>query len=140
MSRDARTRKRDRHGRGLRGPMLPPRTPAWTSRNEKFLDLVREAMSNLDQRHGAKFRSVEISVDLIPTIRDLAKIDGEVALGRLVTGTPNRVILYRRPIEVRSQDEHMRMHIIKDVLAEKLGELWSMSPNEVDPDYLGPSN
>jgi predicted Zn-dependent protease with MMP-like domain len=97
-------------------------------------------MSNLDQRHGAKFRSVEISVDLIPTIRDLAKIDGEVALGRLVTGTPNRVILYRRPIEVRSQDEHMRMHIIKDVLAEKLGELWSMSPNEVDPDYLGPSN
>lgn len=140
MTRDARTHKRDRHGRGMRGPMMPPRTPAWLSRNDKFIELVREAITNLDERHGSRFRAIEISVELIPTIRDLAKAGNEVALGRLVVGEPNRVLLYRRPIELRSDNEHMRMHIIKDVLAEKIAELWGMTPSEVDPEYLGPNN
>ena len=35
-------RRRDRHGRGLRGPLIAPTLPAWRTRSEKFDDLVAE--------------------------------------------------------------------------------------------------
>ena len=36
-------RRRDRHGRGLRGPLLPPILPAWRTRAERFDELVTSA-------------------------------------------------------------------------------------------------
>ena len=38
-----RPRRRDRRGRGLRGPLLPPELPAARSRSERFDDLVPDA-------------------------------------------------------------------------------------------------
>ena len=32
--------RRDRHGRGLRGPLVPPHLPAWRTRAERFDELV----------------------------------------------------------------------------------------------------
>ena len=40
-------RRRDRHGRGLRGPLLPPILPAWRTRAERFDELVTSAADDL---------------------------------------------------------------------------------------------
>ena len=37
-----RKRRRDRHGRGLRGPLLPPTLPGWRTRAERFDELMSE--------------------------------------------------------------------------------------------------
>ena len=42
-----RARRRDRHGRGLRGRLVPPGVPLYRSRAEQFDDLVLEAVARL---------------------------------------------------------------------------------------------
>ena len=41
--RAARIRRRDRHGRGLRGVLAPPGVPLYRTRTERFDDLVLQA-------------------------------------------------------------------------------------------------
>jgi hypothetical protein len=49
MSRPARSR-RDRHGRGLRGRLVPDGVPLARSRAEQFDDLVLDAVEDLERR------------------------------------------------------------------------------------------
>src|SRR5579862_5826681 len=45
-----RPRRRDRHGRGLRGPLVPPGIPLYRTRSQQFDDLVLEAVARLEPR------------------------------------------------------------------------------------------
>jgi len=46
-------RRRDRHGRGLRGLLVPMEVPLYRSRSERFDDLVLLAVSQLEPRWEA---------------------------------------------------------------------------------------
>ena len=43
-------RRRDRHGRGMRGPVAPPQVPLAASRAEVFADLVQDSVERLERR------------------------------------------------------------------------------------------
>ena len=61
-------RRRDRHGRGLRGSLVPPGVPLYRSRSDRFDDLVLLAVSQLEPRWDAELTEVEFGVEEIPPV------------------------------------------------------------------------
>ena len=57
-------------------------------------------------------------------------------LGRLLRGTttrPNRVVVYRRPVEARAQDDLDLADIVREVVTEQVAALLGVPPQEIDP-------
>jgi hypothetical protein len=81
-----RVRRRDRHGRGLRGSLVPPDVPLYRSRSDRFDDLVLLAVSQLEPRWEAELSGIEFGVEEIPPV--IGNIDDPepVPLGRLEAG------------------------------------------------------
>jgi len=139
MTNDSpRTVKRDTHGRGMRGPLLPHNVPFHTTRDGLFARNVKQAVAELDARLGARVKGISIAFEEIPNLADLTLNTDVVPLGRLVKGYPSTIVLYQRPIEMRSGDTDLLARIIRDVLAEFVALHLGVEPIEVDPDYLGP--
>jgi predicted Zn-dependent protease with MMP-like domain len=64
--RPARIRRRDRHGRGLRGVLVPPDVPLHRTRAERFDDLVLQAVARLEPQWEAHLSGIEFMVEEIP--------------------------------------------------------------------------
>jgi hypothetical protein len=63
---------------------------------------------------------------------------GEVPLGRLINGrrdTPHRIVVYRRPVEIRAKNREERALLVHEVVVEQVAELLGLSPENVDPRY-----
>jgi predicted Zn-dependent protease with MMP-like domain len=50
-------------------------------------------------------------------------------------GLPDRIVLFRRPVEARADDPRDLGLLVLDVIVEQLAHLWRMPPEEVDPGY-----
>ncbi len=127
---------RDRHGRGLKRPLLPWDSPGFRTRSERFDELVADAADRLEARWGAAWGDVEFGTEDVPP-SEPSPWERGVPLGRLFPadlGQPARIVLYRRPIEQRA-DAHELEFLVRDVLAENVGHLLARSPHDVDPDY-----
>ncbi|MEU3190001.1 metallopeptidase family protein [Streptomyces sp. NPDC006992] len=135
----SRPRRRDRHGRGMRGPVAPPQVPLAISRAEAFDDLVRDSVTRLE-RHWPQLAGVEFAVQEVPRsdngeVRDE---DDAVPLGRVAEGSgehPDRVIVFRRPVEIRSRSRDERALLVHEVVVEQVAELLGLEPESVDPRY-----
>ena len=87
--RPARIRRRDRHGRGLRGVLVPPDVPLHRTRAERFDDLVLQAVARLEPQWEAHLSGIEFAVEEIPPAEaPLNGPHGPVPLSRLELGTP----------------------------------------------------
>lgn len=134
-----RPRRRDRHGRGMRGPLAPPQVPLSVSRAESFDDLVRDSVSRLEGQWPQLAR-VEFAVQEVPRT-DNGELDEDavtVPLGRVSEAqgeNPDRVVLYRRPIELRTRGRDERALLVHEVVVEQVAELLGMAPESVDPRY-----
>src|SRR6185312_3591107 len=91
MRRPSEPVRRDRHGRGLRGPLLPAALPGARTRSELFDDLVLDAVEHLEHRWSDQLRNVEFAVEDVPPVdalpadgADPAGLAGEVPLARLL--------------------------------------------------------
>lgn len=128
--------RRDRHGRGLRRPLLPFGAPGHRTRAERFDDAVGDAVDRLEERWGQRWGRIEFGIEDVPP-SDPAPWEDGVPLGRVFPadlGQPTRVVLYRRPIEQRVEPAEMAV-LVRDVVAEQVGHVLGMDPEEVDPDY-----
>jgi predicted Zn-dependent protease with MMP-like domain len=144
--RAARIRRRDSHGRGLRGSLTPPEVPLYRSRAQRFDDLVLEAVAQLEPRWEAELAGVEFAVEEIPAA-DVPDDDPEpVPLARLDPGSagagdqqrparPARIVLYRRPLMARADDEEDLSELVLDVVVEEFARLLGLDPQAVDPSY-----
>jgi predicted Zn-dependent protease with MMP-like domain len=142
-----RTRRRDRRGRGIRGPLAPPDVPVTRSRSERFDELVLDAVERLEGRWPDELREVELGVEEVPP--DALFVDLQAAahsadpraavpLGHSAPaerGRRARIVVYRRPVEARAPDPRARAALVHDVVVESLAELLGVSPDVVDPDY-----
>jgi predicted Zn-dependent protease with MMP-like domain len=139
-----RLRRRDRHGRGLRGRLVPPEVPLYRSRAQQFDDLVLEAVARLEPRWEAELSDVEFAVQEVPDA-DTAGDDG-VPLARIVRGSPDisdpgnpatgpRIVLFRRPLLARAEDEDDLSELVFDVVVEEFAEILGVEPETVDPGY-----
>ncbi len=139
-----RPQRRDRHGRGLRGRLVPPGVPLYRSRAQQFDDLVLEAVARLEPRWETELADVEFAVQEVP---DADAIDGDgVPLARIVRGSPDtsdpgnpatgpRIVLFRRPLLARAEDEDELSELVFDVVVEEFAEILGVDPEVIDPGY-----
>ena len=83
----SRVRRRDRHGRGLRGSLVPPDVPLHRTRSERFDDLVLLAVSQLEPRWEAELSGVEFGVEEIPPVIPDGDDPEPIPLARLEPGS-----------------------------------------------------
>lgn len=127
---------RDVHGRGLRRPLLNASLPGHRTRSERFDDLVAEGSARLASRWAPQWGRLEFGVEDVPP-SDPAPWERGVPLGRVFPGeygAPTRIVLYRRPLEQRASDQDLP-GLVRDILAEQVGHVLTMRPDEIDPDY-----
>lgn len=135
---DTGPRRRDRRGRGLRGPMLPPGTPAHRTRAQRFDDLVLDVVEDLDRTWATHLHGTEFAVEDVPPSDPAPWEDGGVLLGRFFpaeAGRPGRVVVYRRPVEVRAVDLEDLADLVRDVVVEQVAHLLARTPEEIDPNF-----
>ena len=139
ITRIARTR-RDRHGRGLRGPLAPPQLPISRSRSDRFDDMVLDAVERLESRWAEQLDGVEFAVEEVPPNDAALWSDDPVPLSKLFPAAgalPPRVVLYRRPVEARAAGREELRALVYDIVVEEVAELFGLEPDAVDPHYAG---
>lgn len=130
--------KRDRHGRGMRGPLAPRGSPLAVSRAGRFDDLVVAAVERLDQRWQEQLAKIEFAVEDVPSLDEWDR--SWVPLARAFAGAgalPARIVVFRRPVETRAPEPGALRTLIGDVVAEQIAELLGLTPEEIDPAYGG---
>lgn len=141
---------RDRRGRGLRGPLVPREVPLSRSRAEQFDELVLDAVEDLERRWRPELAGVEFAVEEVPFVdpgepeelvhgSDVVE-DGNVPLARLLPAEegngeplPARIVVYRRPLEVRAHGRADLADLVHDVVVEQVANLLGRDPDEIDP-------
>ncbi|XTP07350.1 metallopeptidase family protein [Streptomyces albus subsp. chlorinus] len=123
----------------MRGPIAPPQVPLALSRAEAFDDLVRDSVTRLE-RHWPQLAAVEFAVQEVPRSDngEVREGDEAVPLGRIAEGggdRPDRVIVFRRPVEIRSRTRDERALLVHEVVVEQVAELLGLAPESVDPRY-----
>jgi predicted Zn-dependent protease with MMP-like domain len=127
----------------MRGPIAPPQVPLSVSRAVAFVDLVHDSVDRLERR-WPQLSDVEFTVREVPppvsAEADGAGSweDGTVQLGRLVSAEgdhPARIVIYRRPVEIRTKNRDERALLVHEVVVEQVAELLGLAPESVDPRY-----
>jgi hypothetical protein len=129
--------RRDRHGRGIRGPLAPPGVPLSKTRAQHFDDLVLDAVSRLEPRWEQQLAGVEFAVEEVPPT-DPAVGGDPVPLARsqpATDGKPARIVVYRRPAQARAEGEEELAAFVFDVVVEEVARLLGVDPETVDPGY-----
>jgi hypothetical protein len=142
-------RRRDRRGRGLRGLLYPPSTPATRTRAEKFDALVLEALEPIELRWGTELAELDLAVDEVPEVTETSPdrvvwgagvlADTGVPLAQLVPagvdpeGMPSRarIVLYRRPIEARARGGIDLADLLHEVLVEQVADYLNIEPEAI---------
>ena len=137
--------RRDRHGRGMRGPLARPPVPLARSRREDFDDLVLDAAEDVAARVAARpelaaAARVDIT-DVVLVVEEVPRLlpgdDPDVVpLGHVedaTARTPPTVVLYRRPIEARAARGDDRTELVQDAVVDHLADLLGLDPDDLDP-------
>ncbi len=128
---------------------MPPTVPLYRSRSQQFDDLVLEAVARLEPRWEAELSDVEFAVQEVPDAEFLSDADmeaGGVPLARIVRGSTDtsdaahpasgpRIVLFRRPLLARAEDEEELSELVFDVVVEEFAEILGVDPETVDPGY-----
>lgn len=134
-------RRRDRHGRGLRGPLAPPSVPLTVSPAERFDDLVVTAVARAGRRMRDELGGLgdlEVVVTELPAGHHPTDSGLPVPLGTAHPATPDRparVVVHRRPLEARAATRRELQRLVRDVVAEQLSVLLGVPPDEIDPGW-----
>ncbi len=115
----------------MRGPVAPPQVPLSASRADTFRDLVLDSVERLERR-WPQLADVEFLVLEVPP-----PVPGEtVPLGGSVSAEkdePARVVVYRRPVEIRSKSRDEQALLVHEVVVEQVAELLGLSPSRSIP-------
>lgn len=140
--------RRDRHGRGLRGRLVPPvvvvgerqvAVPAALTRAGRFDDLVRGVLADLERRWPGRLDGMEAVVEEVPA--ELVGTEGVVAddtaggtvpLARLIAGPVPRLVVYRRPLEARAHDRGDLADLVREVVHDAVTDLLGVDRDELD--------
>lgn len=125
-------RRRDRHGRGPRGPLAWPPLPLMASRSERFDELVLDAVENLETILGHEL-GLELAVEEVPP-SDPAPWEHGVPLGRLFPAErslPARLVLYRQPIVHRAPEPGDLAALVAEVVTEQVARMLGRDPEDL---------
>jgi predicted Zn-dependent protease with MMP-like domain len=132
----------------MRGRLTPPGVPLYRTRSEQFDDIVLDAVARLEPRWEAELAALEFAVQEVPEADELAGDADEIPLARAVLGTPDRgdpsrpatptrIVVYRRPLMARSENDDDLRDLVYDVVVEELARVLGIDPDSIDPNYGG---
>ncbi|WP_415646368.1 metallopeptidase family protein [Stackebrandtia soli] len=120
------------------------------TRAQSFDDLVLEAVEAVERSvsdgrfSDTRLEGVEFAVEDVPgevTGYDTDVLeDRDVPLARLLpaqsgsVGPKPRIIVYRRPLELRAHGSEELSALIRSVVVEQVANLLNVRPEEIDPD------
>lgn len=123
----------------MRGPIAPPQVPLAASRADAFADLVQDSVDRLERR-WPQLADIDFLVLDVPHLGgpDQGWNDDAVPLGGTVSardGQRARVVVYRRPVEIRTKGREERAELVHEIVVEQVAELLGLTPETVDPRY-----
>jgi hypothetical protein len=136
-------RRRERHGRGLRGPLAAPNpfTGAPVPLRQRtggadfFADCVRASVARTSRTCPRSLVGIDVGFEEVP-----AHLDGwqsaRVPLAAAVpaqAGQNGQVVLFRRPLEHRATSRADLRRLVHRALLEQLSALTGISVEELDP-------
>lgn len=138
---------RDRHARGLRGPLaLPNRLSGRLAapqgpvgKAEFFADAVSDAVARVSRTCPDALVGVRVGVEDVPHLAT-AWSGQEVPLAAALEGDPERpsqIVIYRRPIEHRAASRRGLRILVYRTLVEQLSALTGRPVDEIDPEGAG---
>lgn len=142
------TKRRDRHGRGVRGPLALPNpitgsVVGITGRQnaaEFFIGAVTKSVHRLMQTCPDALTGVDIGVEDVPSVAfDWALLD-RVPLAAAIEASANRaarIVVFRRPLERRASDRQDLLDLVHVTLVEQLSALTGRSMHDLDPEVDG---
>lgn len=120
----------------LPGPLAPHGVPRTRSARDDFDALALGLFEGLEGRWGPQLFGVELGVEEAPVLDDWGADTVPLAsLTRGRGGRPTRIVLFRQPLELRSDDRVQLTALVHRVLVEQVSELLGVPPAEVDPRY-----
>ncbi len=133
------TRTRDRHGRGMRGPMLPVNVPAWKTRAQDFDDAIAKELTTYQKHLPGQLKRFDFAVLDIPQ-NDPAPWENGIPLGRFLpfqrpAKIHGRIVFYRMPIIQAASREHNPELFLHQVVTEQIALALNVDPQDID--YLG---
>ncbi|MEU9200167.1 metallopeptidase family protein [Streptomyces sp. NPDC048332] len=129
---EPRPRRRDRHGRGMRGPVAPPQVPLSVSRADSFRDLVQDSVERLERRWPQLSEVDFVVLDVPGTSEETVPLGSALPAEK---DRPAQIVIYRRPVEIRTKNRDERALLVHEVVVEQVAELLGLSPESVDPRY-----
>jgi hypothetical protein len=141
------SQRRDRHGRGLRGPlalpnaltMRPAQPPHPASKADFFSDAVHDAIDRVGLQCPDALVGITFGIQDVPHF-DMTWSGDQVPLAAAVEGTadqPGQVVIYRRPLEHRAVSRRGLRILVYRTIVEQLSALTGRSVEEIDPDGAG---
>jgi predicted Zn-dependent protease with MMP-like domain len=132
----------------MRGRLVPPGVPLYRTRSEQFDDIVLDAVARLEPRWEAELSSLEFAVQEVPEPEELADDSDDIPLARVIPGapdrgdparpaTPTRIVVYRRPLLARAENDEELSDLVYDVVVEELARALGIDPDSIDPNYDG---
>lgn len=134
-----RQRRRNRHGRGLRGELILPTLPGYRTRSDRFDDLVLDSAQRLHDIWGKRLDGVRFAVDEIPPgLERLVADRAPAPMGAYAPATATEgpvITLYRRVVEQASGGRDELQDLVHDVVVEYTAEMLGVPPESLDPVY-----
>lgn len=140
------SRRRDRHARGLRGPLArpnrygaDPRLGRRRNREAFFTEAVAVSVARIGRHCPEALRSVSIGVEEVPHL-PTAWSGNQVPLAAAVEATEDRaarVVVYRRPLEHRAASPQGLRILVHRTIVEQLAALTGLEPDTLDPEGYG---
>jgi predicted Zn-dependent protease with MMP-like domain len=139
QAKSFRQRRRNRHGRGLRGELMLPTLPGYRTRSERFDELVLDSAQRLHDIWGKTLDGVRFAVDEIPPgLEQLVAESAPAPMGSYEPATAEEgpiITIYRRVVEQACTSRDELQDLVHDVVVEHTAEMLGVAPETLDPVY-----
>ncbi len=116
----------------MRGPVAPPQVPLSASRADSFRDLVQDSVERLERRWPQLAEVDFVVLDVPGTVEETVPLGSALSAEK---ERPAQIVIYRRPVEIRTKNRDERALLVHEVVVEQVAELLGLSPESVDPRY-----
>lgn len=136
-------RSRDRHGRGMRGPIArknpltgsPVPVQGRQRPAELFVSCVEDAVTRIEQQCPAALRDVEVGIADVPDFEPRWAGDRALLAAAIepTAGVGAQVVVYRRPLERRAESRADLRRLVYRTVVEQLSALTGLPIETIDP-------
>jgi predicted Zn-dependent protease with MMP-like domain len=119
--------------------------PLVESPTQRFDGIVLDAVEHVESRWHDRLAAVDFAVEEVPPADNDGRCEDEISsagvpLARLLASGPDhraRIVIYRRPLELRAVDREDLEDLVHDIVVEEVAHFLGLDPAEVDPDGYG---